>query len=322
VIWEWLSQRYPARRLTMDVSLGLDLGVDSLEWLGLTLEIERRAGVQLDEATMARIATIRDLLRAIADAPRAGLGSWAGLWDEPERLLSPAQARWLAPLGPGLTRLARMLMATNGALMRLVFRLRTVGREHLPREPWVLVANHASFLDPLVLSAALGRHELERSYWGGWTGVAFANPLMRGVSRLWRVLPIDPSRGAGSSLALAAAVLKRDGCLIWFPEGERSPTGTLLPFRPGIGLLVARFPRPVVPAALQGTREAWPRGRWVIRPWPVTVTFGIPIDPRRLAAPGTPPEEAARHIVRALETAVTDLERSADGRERRERSGS
>ncbi len=307
VIWDWLSERYPARRLTMDVSLGLDLAVDSLEWLGLTLEIERRAGVQLDEAEIARVATIRDLLRAVADAPPAGVGSWGALWDEPERLLSPAQARWLAPLGPGLTLLSRTLLTVNGTLMRLVFRLRTAGLEHLPREPWVLVANHVSFLDPLVLSAALGRRELERSYWGGWTGVAFANPLMRGISRLWRVLPIDQARGAGSSLALAAAVLKRKGCLIWFPEGERSRTGRLLPFRPGIGLLLARFPRPVVPVSIRGTREALPRGRWVIRPHPVAVTFGVPLDPRELVPPGTPPEEAARRIVRALETAVIDL---------------
>jgi long-chain acyl-CoA synthetase len=307
VVWEWLSQRYSTRRLTMDVSLGLDLGVDSMEWLGLTLEIERRAGVQLNEAEIARVATIRDLLRVVAEAPPAGVGSWGALWDEPERLLSPAQARWLAPLGPGLTLLSRMLMATNSALMRLVFRLRTAGLEHLSREPWVLVANHASFLDPLVLSAALGRRRLERSYWGGWTGVAFANPLMRGVSRLWRVLPIDQARGAGSSLALAAAILKREGCLIWFPEGERSRTGRLLPFRPGIGLLLARFPRPVVPVSIRGTREALPRGRWVIRPHPVAVTFGVPLDPRPLVAPGAPPEEAARRIVRALETAVTDL---------------
>jgi long-chain acyl-CoA synthetase len=306
-IWDWLSQRYPGRRLTMDVSLGLDLAVDSLEWLGLTLEIERRAGVQLDEAEIARVATIRDLLRAVADAPPAGVGSWGALWDEPERLLSPAQSRWLAPLGPGLTMLSRTLMTVNGALMRLMFRLRTGGLEHLPREPWVLVANHASFLDPLVLSAALGRRELERSYWGGWTGVAFANPLMRGISRLWRVLPIDQARGAGSSLALAAAVLKREGCLIWFPEGERSRTGRLLPFRPGIGLLLARFPRPVVPVSIRGTREALPRGRWVIRPHPVAVTFGIPLDPGQLVASGTPPEEAARRIVRALEAAVTEL---------------
>jgi long-chain acyl-CoA synthetase len=306
-IWEWLSRRYPTRRLTMDVSLGLDLGVDSMEWLGLTLEIERRAGVQLSEADIARVTTVRDLLRAVADAPAAEVDGRGSLWDEPERLLSPAQAHWLAPLGPGLTLLSRMLMAVNGALMRLVFRLRTVGLERLPREPWVLVANHASFLDPLVLSAALGRRRLERSHWGGWTGVAFANPLMRGVSRLWRVLPIDQARGAGSSLALAAAALKRESCLIWFPEGERSPTGGLLPFRPGIGLLLARLPRPVVPVAIQGTHEALPRGHWMIRPSPVVVTFGLPVDPRLLVPAGTPPEEAARRIVEALEAAVTEL---------------
>ena len=310
LIWEWLSQRYPSRRLTMDVSLGLDLGVDSLEWLALTLEIERRAGVQLNEAEIARVATIRDLLRAVAEAPRDGVGSSGAPWDEPERLLSPAQSRWLTPLGPGLTLLSRALMAANSALMRLVFRLRTVGLEHLPSEPWVLAPNHASFLDPMVLSAALGRRRLERSYWGGWTGVAFANPLMRGVSRVGRVLPIDPERGAGSSLALAAAVLKRGDCLIWFPEGERSRTGKLLPFRPGIGLLLARFPRPVVPVSIQGTFEAWPRGRWSIKPHPVRVAFGTPVEPRRLVTPGTPPEETARRIVRALETAVTDLHAS------------
>ncbi len=233
----------------------------------------------------------------VADAPSAGVGSSGALWNEPERLLSPAQSTWLTPLGPGLTLLSHALMAANGALMRLVFRLRTVGLEHLPSESWVLAPNHASFLDPLALSAALGRRWLDRSYWGGWTGVAFANPLMRGVSRLGRVLPIDPERGAGSSLALAAAVLKRGDCLIWFPEGERSPTGKLLPFRPGIGLLLARFPRPVVPVFIQGTFEALPRGRWLIKPRRVTVTFGAPVEPRRLVAPGTPPEEAARRIV-------------------------
>ena len=306
LVWEWLPQRYPGRRLTMDVSLELDLGVDSLEWLGLTLEIERRAGVELDEAAITRVATIRDLLRAVGDAPRAGSppGAW---WDEPERLLSPAQSHWLSPLGPALTLASRGLMAANWALMRVVFRLQTVGREHLPGEPCVLVPNHVSFLDPLVLCAALGRRWLERTYWGGWTGTSFSNPVMRGVSRLGRVLPVEPERGAGSSLALASAVLKRGDCLIWFPEGERSRTGKLVPFRPGIGLLLARFPRPVVPVFIDGTFEALPRGRWWIRPVPVTVTFGAPLDPRHLALPGSPPEEASRQIVQALQTAVVDL---------------
>jgi long-chain acyl-CoA synthetase len=107
--------------------------------------------------------------------------------------------------------------------------------------------------------------------------------------------------------------LKRGDCLIWFPEGERSRTGKLLAFRPGIGLLLARFPRPVVPVSIRGTFEAWPRGRWPIKPHPVTVTFGPPLEPRRLVTPGSPPEEAAGPIVRALETAVKDLEHCAGG---------
>ena len=145
--------------------------------------------------------------------------------------------------------------------MRVVFGLRTVGLEHLPDlSPACSPPTTRASWTRLALSAALGRSWLERSYWGGWTGVAFANPFMRGVSRLWRVLPIDQERGAGSSLALAAAVLKRGHCLIWFPEGERSPTGTLLPFRPGIGLLLARFPRPIVPVFILGTFEALPAG--------------------------------------------------------------
>jgi long-chain acyl-CoA synthetase len=211
-------------------------------------------------------------------------------------------------------------MAVNWALMRLLFRLQTIGLEHLAEEPCVLVANHVSFLDPLVLSAALGRRRLERSHWGGWTGVAFANPVMRGVSRLWRVLPIDQARGAAASLALAAAVLKRGGSLIWFPEGERSPTGRIVPFRPGIGLLLARFPRPVVPVSIRGTYEALPRGSWLVRPCAVTVTFGKPIEAAHLVALGTPPDEAARRIVHALETAVAGL--GASGNHRRTARGS
>ena len=306
--WEWLSERYPGRRLTMDVSLDLDLGVDSLEWLGLTLEIERRAGVELEESAITRVATIRDLLRVVGEAPRVGSVVPDTAWEDPERLLSPAQSRWLVPLGPILTLVSRSLMALNAGLMRFVFRLRTVGSGHLPDEPCVFTPNHVSFLDPLVLSAALGRRRLEQSYWGGWTGVAFANPFMRGLSRLWRVLPIDQERGAGASLALAAAALKRGHSLIWFPEGERSRSGQLLPFRAGVGLLLARFPRPIVPVALHGTFESLPRGRRWIRPVPVIVTFGTPRDPRQLAPAGMPPEEAARRIVQALQAAVADLE--------------
>jgi long-chain acyl-CoA synthetase len=306
-IWHWLAERYRDRHLTMDVSPALDLGVDSLEWLALTLEIERRAGVELDEAAIARIGTVRDLAREVAAAPPRGEAAPGVPWDEPERLLSPAQACWLSPLGPGGTLASRGLFVLIRWLLRGVFRLRVVGLERLPGEPCVLVANHVSNLDALALSAALGWRRLARTYWGGWTGIAFRNPLMRAVSRLGRVLPIEPERGFASSLALGAAVLQRGDCLAWFPEGERSVSGELLAFRPGIGLLLQRFPRPVVPVYIGGTFEAWPRGRSWPRRHPVTVVFGAPLDPRRLAEPGAAADEAARSIVRALQTAVAGL---------------
>ena len=89
----------------------------------------------------------------------------------------------------------------------------------------------------------------------------------------------------------------------------RSRTGQLLPFRPGIGFLLARFPRPVVPVSIRGTFAALPPGRWWVRPGPVTVTFGPALEPRRLVTPEMSHEEAARQIVHALQTAVADLGR-------------
>jgi long-chain acyl-CoA synthetase len=67
--------------------------------------------------------------------------------------------------------------------------------------------NHVSLLDPLAVAAALPKDRLRRTYWGGWTGIMFTNPLMRLVSRAARVVPIDPLRGPLSSLAFGVTAL-------------------------------------------------------------------------------------------------------------------
>jgi long-chain acyl-CoA synthetase len=71
-VWHWLTERYPDQPLTSDRSPQLDLGIDSIEWLTITLEIGQRAGVELSEEAIARIETVRDLLREVADAAEAG----------------------------------------------------------------------------------------------------------------------------------------------------------------------------------------------------------------------------------------------------------
>jgi long-chain acyl-CoA synthetase len=192
-------------------------------------------------------------------------------------------------------------------IMRGLFRLRAEGLERLPEEgPFVLTPNHVSYLDPFAVAAALGYRRLRRTYWAGWTGAAFGNPLTRTVSRLAQAVPIDPDRAGVSSLAFGAAVLERKKNLVWFPEGERSPTGKLQTFKPGIGVLLNHFRVPVVPVLIHGTHEAMPRGKFLRRLQRITVIFGQPLDVDDLERHGEG-EEPQHRLTQALYDRMTEL---------------
>lgn len=66
--WEYLVEKYPDFRLTPDTSLSLDLGLDSLAWVNLSLTLRDRVGVEFDDDAIGRIETVRDLLREAAGA--------------------------------------------------------------------------------------------------------------------------------------------------------------------------------------------------------------------------------------------------------------
>jgi long-chain acyl-CoA synthetase len=285
--WRWLADRFPESRITPDASPQLDLGIDSLEWLNLTLEIRQCCGVELGEEAIGRIETVRDLLREVAERPHAeGVGPEAAPLEHPEEVLGDERRRWLAPLGPAELAAARGLYTLNWMLVHAAFRLSVHGRERLPKEgPLVLAPNHESYLDSSVLAAVLDFGLLSRTYWAGWTGVAFG-PIFRVLRRLAHVVPIDPDRAAASSLAFGAAVLRDRHNLVWYPEGGHSRTGELQPLKPGIGLLLEHDPVPVVPVHLDGTRDALPPGRILPRPGRIRIAFGRPLDPRELERKG------------------------------------
>jgi long-chain acyl-CoA synthetase len=308
-LWRLLADRYSDRHLTPDTSPQLDLAVDSLGWVDLTLEIAQSTGVELSEEAIGSIYTVRDLLNEVAEQASAGGGGLpqALPLEQPEEVLSDEQKRWLRPLGPAESAVAKGMFALNRALARKVFHLQVGGAEHLPKEgPFVLAPNHISFLDPFAVAAALDYRRLRRTYWAGRVGVAFGNPFTRLVSRLARAVPIDSHRAVFSSLAFGALVLKSQWNLIWFPEGHRSPTGELQPFKPGIGMLLDRYPVPVVPILIRGTHEAMPPGRVWVRPNKVEVFFGEPLDPRELEQQGEGDQPQSR-IVQALHDHVAQM---------------
>ncbi len=281
-VWQWLHARFPDRALALDTSPQLDLAVDSLEWVALTVEIERRFGVALNADHLSRILTLRDLLREIAAAAASG----------PAAKVAPRYT----PPGPALRAVGAVVLVAARVVARLALRVTVAGREHLPPGPTVIVPNHASYLDPLVIAAALPWRRLRRTYWAGWVGVMHTSPLRRALSRATQVFPIDPDRDLAAAVGTARELLEAGYSVVWFPEGRRSPTGELTPFQSGVGLLLRSRHATAVPTAISGTFAAWPKHRDWPRPGRVHVTFGtalaFPTDER--------PAETSRQLEQAV----------------------
>jgi long-chain acyl-CoA synthetase len=281
-VWTLLRQRYPDQVLDLDTNLSLDLSVDSFAWMELTVLLQDRAGVHLSDADVAAIETIRDLLRLSIERP-AG----ACLLPDQERDLVLDIEGWLAPTGALLTASAFMLYAVNRLLMRGLFRLQLTGLERLPEtEPFLITPNHVSYLDGLVIAAALPWRRLRHVYWSVGVLGFFSNPLARLFSRTTHLFPVD-SRHPAAALEIATRVLKAGNVQVWFPEGWRSPDGRLQRFLPGIGELLMRSGVPVVPTYIAGAFEALPRGRHIPKLHRITVTFGHPEPVGSLRATGT-----------------------------------
>jgi len=315
-VWGWLADRYSDKPLTPDSSPQLDLGVDSMEWVNLTMELGQRTGVELGDEDIAGAETVRELLAAAIDAAggeKAGEGAAEALRN-PERVLDERQLRWLQRPGPIRRLLFAVLAGINTTVVRLLFRLDVRGLDKLePGNPYLLAPNHLSYIDPFVLASALGYRRLRGIYWAGFTGAAFANPLQRLGSRIAQVVPIDPEKGIITSLALGAAVLNSGHILVWFPEGGRSRDGRMQPLKPGTGLLLEKHPVPVVPIAIRGSYELMPSGRRLPRPGRVRIEFGTPVDAQTLAREGEGGEKRER-ILDGLERRLRALveKKSAD----------
>ena len=296
-VWRWLQQRFPRRSLHPDTILQIDLGIDSLGWVELTLALERDLGLALREEELARIATIRDLLRETGAVRHAGTE------------VAAATSTWLAPLNTGL----RILRAIGEGVIRIVmrglFQLSVDGLDCLPSHgPALICPNHVSYIDPFAVGVALPRRWLEHSYWAGWSGIAFSTRLRRLFSRAARVIPIDPDRATGSGLMLGRVVLERGWNLVWFPEGARSLDGKLQRFLPGIGALVEEHVVPIIPVYVGGSFAAWPATRRLPRLSRISVRFGRPILPDAIMPAGSS-RERDEQIAAAVRAAVADLAR-------------
>lgn len=198
-------------------------------------------------------------------------------------------------------------------LFHTAFRLRVVGREHVPAEGAVLLAgNHTGFLDgPLVFALSprsatfLAKSEL------------FVGPLARVLGWLGQI-PVHRGRPDRAALRSGLRVLQAGGALGVFPEGTRGE-GTLEEVSDGVAYLALRSGAPLVPLAVLGTKQAMPKGSWLPR-WraPVSLVFGpafevdVPGDPRARRTVRAAAEQIRLGLVAHVGAASTDHAAHAD----------
>jgi 1-acyl-sn-glycerol-3-phosphate acyltransferase len=173
--------------------------------------------------------------------------------------------------------------------MILGFSLRVEGSRRIPRKGGVLlIANHQSFFDPIVMGIAtpcrrvtyLARKTLFRPAWFGWL-----------ISSL-NAVPVDQEGVAKEGLKTVLAELQKGEAVVMFPEGTRTDTGEMSPLKPGIQLLIKRAEIQVVPMGIAGAFEAMAHWEKVPRLSPlflpagkstIAVWVGEPLDSRCLA---------------------------------------
>jgi 1-acyl-sn-glycerol-3-phosphate acyltransferase len=155
-------------------------------------------------------------------------------------------------------------------------RFKVVGREHLPLDrAAVYCANHQSNVDPPILFDALHprmhilyKHEIDQI------------PILARAFRMGGFIPVDRrnKEAALRSIEAGAASIRSGNSFLIFPEGTRSRTDELLPFKKGGFVMAIRAEAPIVPVAVQGGRAAMRRGSWIIRPVTVTIRVGRPVE--------------------------------------------
>jgi long-chain acyl-CoA synthetase len=178
----------------------------------------------------------------------------------PEPADQAAFREWLQPhwLIPGMLFLALKLVRL---LLRPGVKLSVEGVEHFPAKgPYLICPNHQSYLDPFFLMAALPYRLARQMFFVGATEY-FETSITRWFARQVNLVPVDPDAALVSAMQAGAAGLREGRILVLFPEGERSIDGTVRLFKKGAAILGHHLKAPLVPVALQGAFEIWPRNR-------------------------------------------------------------
>lgn len=230
-----------------------------------------------------------ELARHLVEALEPRAGSVASdvvdqPWEAILRDLPPESDALLSGLLESRWLFSRFAWATMRALRAVLPRIEVAGLEHLPANgPYIICPNHQSYLDPFVLAGLIPHRTLHQLFFVGATEY-FATAAMRRVARQINLVPVDPDANLVPAMKAGAFGLTHGKILMLFPEGERSIDGGVKRFKKGASILSAQLGVPILPVALSGMFELWPRNHRLnlrlLAPWSghrLHVTVGPPM---------------------------------------------
>ncbi|HVH29577.1 MAG TPA: AMP-binding protein, partial [Vicinamibacterales bacterium] len=301
--FEALLERFAHGRALGGSTTLEELGLSSLERVELMVALEDRFQTRIDEGRFSEISSIGDLKQLVEH------GSTTELVDEPVDF--PVwNRRWPVTLIRRLSQATWIL-----PLARVFAHARVDGLEHLQGlgGPVVFASNHQSHMDvPVILSALPGRwrarvapamaKEFFKAHFfpAGYTWrERFTNGLNYYLAAFYfNAFPL-PQREAGArqTLQYIGELTGERWSILIFPEGLRSSTGDIKPFRGGIGMIGSRLDIPIVPVRIDDVDKLLPVGATFIRPGRVRVAFGAPLRLR-----GSDYADLASQVERAVRT--------------------
>lgn len=279
-----------------------DLGIDSLMAVELQVAIESLAGHPIDTAQLGRVETVEELeslVRASAQMAPVVLDDEE---ESEEPIVLPAAVQDAGK---------RVLTAAQMGFYGRVMQPRVYGRAYIPHNRnTIVVSNHTSHLDMGFVKYALGAYGdgivslaaqdyfFERDRWSRAYFENFTN-----------LAPFDRKGGLRAALRQAGEILEQGKTVLIFPEGTRSPDGSLQDFKPVIGYLALHHDVDILPVYLGGTYEALPKGRTIPTRRDIVARIGPPLEVdelRRLTA-GMKQVAASKKVAELAHAAVAAL---------------
>ncbi|HTA87965.1 MAG TPA: AMP-binding protein [Polyangiaceae bacterium] len=298
-----IARRDPAQ-INGEMTLRGDFGFDSLMLLELLVALEAQVGHSLDAERLSAAISVAEVEVAVRDTRDAH--KLASTTDIEQESTKPLE------IPPALREAAMHWMGrAQMGFYDKVLRTKVTGRAFIPlNRSAIIAANHASHLDMGLVKYALGRYGEDmvslaaQDYF--FEGNRFRKAYFENFTNL---VPMTRSGSLRQALRQAGDLLEQGKTVLIFPEGTRSPDGTIAEFKASLGHLALHHDKDIVPVWLGGTHAALPKGSTLPRQRDVEARIGLPLiasELKRLTK-GLPMSEASRIVAKLAERAVVEL---------------